>query len=343
MARCIQLAQNGIGTTYPNPLVGSVIVQNGVIIGEGWHFKSGTAHAEVNAITSVKDKALLKEATLYVSLEPCSHFGRTPPCADLIISSGIKKVVIGSKDPNPKVAGQGIERLEAANCEVIEAILAEECNDLNKRFFSFHQKKRPYILLKWAETANGFIAPDKKNRSSEKKPVWITNAYSRQFAHKLRTQEQAILVGTQTVLDDNPSLTTRDWKGTNPVRVVIDRTLKIPKTASVFDKSVKTIVLTEKETPNSDEIFFEKVDFSEKIPQQICEVVYKHGLQSVIIEGGTKTIQTFIDANLWDESVQLKGNTSFNNGIKAPKLSGRLISEAKIKGDIVQRIKNNSL
>ncbi len=343
MARCIQLAKNGLGTTYPNPMVGSVIVHNNLIIGEGWHQTAGQPHAEVNAIASVKQKELLGSSSIYVSLEPCSHFGKTPPCADLIIESGIKNVVIGSRDPNPKVSGRGIDKLKAANCEVTEGILANECDELNKRFFSFHQKKRPYIILKWAETLDGFIAPLKKDRASEKKPVWISNTHSRQLAHKLRAQEQAILVGTQTVLDDNPSLTLRDWKGTNPIRVVIDRTLKIPKTAAVFDGTIKTIFITEMESPNDDQVIFENVDFSEKLLEQICEVLYKHQLQSVIIEGGSITIQAFIDANLWDEAYVIKGECNFGIGIKAPKHSGHLVSEEKLKSDIVQLFKNDSL
>ncbi len=343
MARCIQLAKNGLGTTYPNPLVGSVVVHNNKIIGEGWHFEAGKPHAEVNAIASVKQKELLVAASIYVSLEPCSHFGKTPPCADLIIKSGIKNVNIGSKDPNPKVAGRGIQRLIDAGFNVTEGILAEECSNLNKRFFSFYKKKRPYIILKWAETLDGFIAPRKKERSSKKKPVWISNTHSRHFAHKLRTQEQAILVGTQTVLDDNPSLTTRDWKGTNPVRVVIDRTLKIPKTASVFDGIVKTIVITEMKASNDNQVIFEKVDFSEKLLEEICEVLHKHQLQSLIVEGGSITIQAFIDANLWDEAYIIKGESSFGRGIQAPKLSGHLVSKEKLKSDIVQLFKNDFL
>ena len=195
MSRCIQLAKNGLGTTYPNPLVGSVVVHNNKIIGEGWHYKAGQPHAEVNAVKSIENLKLLKEATIYVSLEPCSHYGKTPPCADLIIESGIKKVVVGSLDPNPKVAGRGIKRLMEAGCGVIVGILEDECNELNKRFFTFHQKKRPFIFLKWAQTADGFIAPKSETRS-ETKPIWITNEFSRQMVHKMRAQEQAILAGT---------------------------------------------------------------------------------------------------------------------------------------------------
>ncbi|MCB0465788.1 MAG: bifunctional diaminohydroxyphosphoribosylaminopyrimidine deaminase/5-amino-6-(5-phosphoribosylamino)uracil reductase RibD, partial [Aequorivita sp.] len=300
MLRCIQLAKNGLGTTYPNPLVGSVVVHDNKIIGEGWHYKAGQPHAEVNAIKSVEKQELLKEATIYVGLEPCSHFGKTPPCADLIIARGIKKVVVGSLDPNPKVAGRGIKKLMEAGCEVIVGVLDNECNVLNKRFFTFHQKKRPFIFLKWGETADGFISPKNETRN-KKEPVWITNEFSRQLVHKMRAEEQAILVGTNTVLKDNPSLTVRDWAGESPVRIVIDRKLKLLKDFSVFDGIIKTIVFNEKESKTSEKIEFEKINFSEEIPQQICETLFKKNVQSVIVEGGAKTLQTFIDANLWDE------------------------------------------
>jgi diaminohydroxyphosphoribosylaminopyrimidine deaminase/5-amino-6-(5-phosphoribosylamino)uracil reductase len=339
MLRCIQLAKNGLGTTYPNPLVGSVIVYNDKIIGEGWHYKAGLPHAEVNAIKSVENQELLKKATIYVSLEPCSHFGKTPPCADLIIASGIKKVIIGSLDPNPKVAGRGIKKLMEAGCEVIVGVLDKECDQLNKRFFTFHKKKRPYILLKWAETLDGFISPKTETRK-ELKPVWITNEFSRQLVHKMRAEEQAILVGTKTVIQDNPSLTVRDWAGENPVRIVIDKALKIPKDLSVFDESSKTIVFNEKENKTSEKLDFEKIRFSEEIPQQICEVLFRRNIQSVIIEGGAKTLQSFIDTNLWDEAFVFSGMKTFGEGVKAPIFKGEIISEEKIKDDTLRIFKN---
>ncbi|WP_435373045.1 bifunctional diaminohydroxyphosphoribosylaminopyrimidine deaminase/5-amino-6-(5-phosphoribosylamino)uracil reductase RibD [Aequorivita aurantiaca] len=335
MLRCIQLAKNGLGTTYPNPLVGSLIVHENKIIGEGWHYKSGFPHAEVNAITSVSDVGLLKESTIYVSLEPCSHFGKTPPCADLIIAKGIKKVVIGSTDPNPKVAGRGIKKLMDAGCDVIVGVLDVECNELNKRFFTFHHKKRPYIFLKWAETSDGFIAPKNENRE-EIKPVWITNEFSRQLVHKMRAEEQAILVGTNTVLQDNPSLTVRDWGGENPLRLVIDRNLKIPEDFSVMDGQAKTLVFTEKIASEKENLEFLKIDFSEDIPTQICEALFQRNIQSVIIEGGAKTLQTFIDSNLWDEALVFKSTVSFGEGLSAPALKGKLISQKKIKNDSLQ-------
>jgi diaminohydroxyphosphoribosylaminopyrimidine deaminase/5-amino-6-(5-phosphoribosylamino)uracil reductase len=342
MLRCIQLAKNGLGTTYPNPLVGSVITHNDLIIGEGWHYKAGLPHAEVNAIASVKDKSVLKHATIYVSLEPCSHFGKTPPCADLIIKSGIKKVVIGSTDPNPKVAGRGIKKLMEAGCDVIVGVLSVACDELNKRFFTFHSKKRPYILLKWAQSIDGFIAPLEEQRNSEKKPVWITNTFSRQLSHKLRAQEQAILVGTTTVLMDNPSLTTRDWEGESPIRIVLDRKLRVPKDASVFDKKTKTIVLNEQNIENTEMLIYETIDYSANVVHQICKILYKNEIQSVIIEGGTKTLQSFIDENVWDEGFVFTGNVSFKNGIQAPLFTKIPTKTQKIKTDILSHFKNTS-
>ncbi len=341
MSRCIQLAKNGLGTTYPNPLVGSVIVHNGKIIGEGWHYKAGQPHAEVNAIASVTSNShLLKEATIYVSLEPCSHFGKTPPCSDLIISRGIKKVVIGSTDPNPQVAGRGIKKLQDAGCEVVSGVLEQECIELNKRFFTFHSKKRPYIFLKWAQTADGFVAPLQESRT-ETKPIWITNEFSRQLVHKIRSEEMAILVGTKTVIDDNPSLTVRDWTGNNPTRVVIDRELKLPSHSSIFDRSVKTYVFTEKNKASSkNETQFVQIDFSKEIAPQICDVLYEKGIQSLIVEGGPKTLQTFINVHLWDEALVFSGPANFEQGVSAPVFKGVLISEEKIKKDSLQRFKS---
>ncbi|MDR6846615.1 diaminohydroxyphosphoribosylaminopyrimidine deaminase/5-amino-6-(5-phosphoribosylamino)uracil reductase [Flavobacterium granuli] len=319
MSRCIALAQNGLGTTYPNPMVGSVIVYEGKIIGEGWHKKSGEPHAEVNAVNSVQDKSLLKKATIYVSLEPCSHFGKTPPCCDLIIKNKIPNVVIGTVDPNIMVAGNGIKKLIEAGVHVTIGILEEECNELNKRFFTFHQKKRPYILLKWAQSQDGFIAPLEK---LEKKPVWITNTYSRQLVHKWRTEEQAILVGTQTVIDDNPKLNARDWHGNNPVRIILDQNNRIPKENAVFDDQIKTIVFNN--SVNSifkENTIFEVIDFKQNIAKQIVDSLYKHNIQSVIIEGGLQTLQTFIEANLWDEARVFTGKINLEKGIKAPSIS----------------------
>ncbi|MGV8945288.1 MAG: bifunctional diaminohydroxyphosphoribosylaminopyrimidine deaminase/5-amino-6-(5-phosphoribosylamino)uracil reductase RibD [Lutibacter sp.] len=319
--RCIELAKNGLGFTYPNPLVGSVIVLNDKIIGEGWHQKAGEPHAEVNAINSVKDKSLLKDATIYVNLEPCSHYGKTPPCANLIVEIGIKKVVIGSVDANSKVSGKGILHLQNNDCSVIVGVLERECLNLNKRFFIFHNKKRPFIILKWAETEDGFI--DKlRDSTSENSPNWISNTYSQQLVHKMRAEEQAVLVGTSTALNDNPKLNARNWFGLNPVRIVLDKSLKIPSHYNLFDTNQKTIILTEK-VPNNDtneNSCFEQLDFNENLPKQICDILFKYEIQSVIVEGGAQTLRTFIDENLWDEAYVFVGNTKFENGLKAPKL-----------------------
>ncbi len=338
--RCITLAKNGLGTTYPNPLVGSVVVYNDTIIGEGWHYQAGKPHAEVRAIQAVEDKTLLKKATIYVSLEPCSHFGKTPPCVNLIIQKQIKNVVIGSKDPNPKVSGNGIKRLKEAGCHVIFGILEEECTALNKRFFTFHQKKRPYIILKWAQTQNGYIAPQSKD---EIKPVWISNKFSRQLVHKWRAEEQAILVGTKTVLEDNPTLTVRDWTGKNPLRCVLDKNLKIPEDASVFNDNAPTLVFTEKEIKNKPGITFHTIDFSDtkNIAKQLCDVLYKENVQSVILEGGRKTLQTFIDENLWDEARIFTGNSIFKKGVKAPVIKGNRVCSKTIFNDTLVQIRND--
>ncbi len=320
ISRCIAIAKNGLGATAPNPMVGCVIVHNKKIIGEGFTSPYGGAHAEVNAINSVSDTSLLKDATLYVTLEPCSHFGKTPPCADAIIKFQIPKVIIGTIDTHSKVAGQGITRLEKAGCHVTVGILENECKEHHKRFFTFHNKKRPYIILKWAETADGFIAPLHKDKQ---KPVWITNAYSRQLVHKWRAEEQAILVGTNTVLEDNPSLTTRDWEGKHPIRIVLDKKETLSKDFNVFDNQAKTLLIKETSA------------------EAICNTLYEANINSVIIEGGAKTLQLFIDAGLWDEARVFSGKSVFKEGVNAPKFSGKLISEEKIMNDTLKIYVNN--
>ncbi|MBP6556730.1 MAG: bifunctional diaminohydroxyphosphoribosylaminopyrimidine deaminase/5-amino-6-(5-phosphoribosylamino)uracil reductase RibD [Flavobacterium sp.] len=336
--RCIELAKNGLGTTYPNPLVGCVIVYDGKIIGEGWHQKAGEAHAEVNAINSVKDKSLLAKSTIYVSLEPCSHFGKTPPCCDLIIQHRIPNVVIGTVDPNSKVSGTGIKRLMENDCHVTVGILEEECNELNKRFFTFHNKKRPYIILKWAESKDGFIAPLTKEKQE---PVWISNPFSRQLVHQWRSEEQAILVGTQTVLDDNPKLDVRDWTGKNPIRIVLDRNGKINSHYFVKDKKTKTIVITAQENLTSSEnLIYESIIFDKQLTRKITDILYRHGIQSVIIEGGKQTLETFIADNLWDEAFVFIGNISLNEGIKAPLLNG-IFKVTDIKDDQLKLFLNH--
>ncbi len=355
--RCLQLAKNGIGTARPNPSVGAVIVYKNTIIGEGFTSTYGGNHAEVNAINSVKDKTLLKDATIYVTLEPCAHFGKTPPCADLIVKHQIAKVVIGCVDTNSLVAGKGIERLQNAGINVTVGVLEDDCKKHHKRFFTVQNKKRPYIVLKWAETADGFIAPLKRD---SQQPVWISNSYSQQLVHKIRSQEQAILVGTNTVIADNPSLDVRNWAGNNPVRIVLDKNLRIPLNVTVFDKKIKTLVLVDKvkeqvevleKTTSSkvllkdeiqERITYEQIDFSSRVAEQICEVLQKHQIQSVLIEGGAQTLQTFIDANLWDEAQVFVGETSFKNGVEAPRLSAEkiLLKKQNIASDVLTIFEN---
>ena len=350
MQRCLQIAKNGIGTTRPNPAVGAVVVLNDNIIGEGFTSAYGGNHAEVNAIDSVKDTSQLNEATIYVTLEPCSHYGKTPPCADLIVKHQFRNVVIGCVDTNSLVAGKGIERLKNAGINVEVGVLEKECLEHHKRFFTMQNKKRPYIILKWAETKKGCVAPLIKE---SKRPVWITNQYSQQMVHKWRSEEHAILVGTNTVIEDNPKLTVRSWSGNNPIRIVLDKSLRIPKKASVFDESVKTIVFTEKKIQKKDaydvisseaeksQLIFETIDFSKNRAQQICDTLFKYNIQSVIIEGGSKTLQTFIDENLWDEARIFRGENEFKNGLKAPVISGKLVSESILKGDVLKIVKND--
>lgn len=343
----MQLAKNGLGTTHPNPSVGAVILHRNKIIGEGFTSPFGGNHAEVNAINSVKNKKFLKEATIYVTLEPCSHFGKTPPCADFIVKHQLKQVVIGCIDTNSLVAGKGIERLRNANIKVVVGVLEEACRRHHKRFFAVQEKKRPYIILKWAVTKDGFIAPLSK---SENKPVFISNTYSQQLVHKLRSKEHAILVGTNTVLVDNPKLNVRSWFGENPVRIFLDRTLRIPKNAAILDGSVKTILITEKTNIKKEigekkeglkeNLIIEQIDFSAQVASQICSILYKHNIQSVIIEGGTKTLQTFINENLWDEAFVFVGVHSFGDGIKAPIIKKKY-SQENIKKDVLKIYTND--
>ncbi|MGC1631068.1 MAG: bifunctional diaminohydroxyphosphoribosylaminopyrimidine deaminase/5-amino-6-(5-phosphoribosylamino)uracil reductase RibD [Gelidibacter sp.] len=341
--RCIEIAKNGLGTTAPNPMVGCVIVHDQIIIGEGFTSPYGGPHAEVNAIHSVKDASLLNQATLYVTLEPCSHFGKTPPCADLINKFKIPKVVIGTIDTHSKVAGKGVQLLKASGCEVIVGLLEREVKAHHKRFFTFHNKKRPYIILKWAESADGFLAPQTRN---EQKPFWITNELSRQLVHKWRTEEQAILVGTQTVIEDNPSLTARDWAGKNPIRVVLDKNSRLPDEAAIFDNKASTILISGKVEPRSTKHKRDKTEFldwnlKQNIAQQICTILYNNDINSIIIEGGRQTLQTFINENLWDEARIFTGATTFYAGTKAPSISGTLISDEKIIDDILRIYRND--
>lgn len=342
MLRAIELGKKALGEAAPNPMVGCVIVHNNKIIGEGFTSVYGGAHAEVNAVSSVKDKSLLRNAQLYVTLEPCSHYGKTPPCADLIVKHKIPKVSIGLKDPNPKVAGKGIKKLKEIGCEVTVGVLENECKKHHKRFLTFQEKKRPYIILKWAETSDGLIAPASELRNDNPEPYWITNIHSRQLAHQWRSEEMAILVGTNTVLEDNPKLNTRLWKGTSPIRFVLDRELKIPETHHVMDGSIHTIILTEKSKQSSKKnLIFETTAFGENMAKNICEVFLKHNISSIIIEGGTQTLQTFIDADLWDEARIFKSKIVFGSGVKAPHISGSTVRKIQIENDELTTLVND--
>lgn len=312
--RCIGLARKALGRTYPNPLVGSVIVHNGKIIGEGYHHKAGENHAEINAINSVENKDLIPESTIYVSLEPCAHYGKTPPCALKIKELGFKKVVIGAMDSHDKVNGKGKKIIQDAGIEVISGILEQECIELNKRFFTYHEQKRPYIILKWAESGDGYLDKDFK-------PTSISNTLVNQWVHQLRADEHAILVGTQTALNDNPSLTVRNVEGENPVRILIDFDLKVPENFNIYNKEAKTLVLNSTKEESKDNIRFIKIRKENFLPD-LMNALYKEQIQSVIIEGGRFTLQQFINAGLWDEAIVIKNeNLRLKNGTKAPQFN----------------------
>ena len=339
MNRCLELAKMGAGSTSPNPMVGCIIVYNGAIIGEGYHQKYGEPHAEVNAINSVSNKELLRKSTLYVTLEPCAHFGLTPPCSDLIVAKQIPKVVIGTIDPFAKVAGKGIEKLRKADIDVKVGVLEKECNDLNKRFFTFHEKKRPYIILKWAETIDGFI-DIKRGEKKYGQPNWITGKKAIHRVHEIRAIEDAIFVGTNTALKDNPSLTVRHCPGRNPIRIVLDKQLRLPENLNVFDNSAQTIVFNSKRHAEIENIYFAKIDFGKDILPQILKELHNRNIQSVIVEGGKQLLESFIATNIWDEAHQFIGNKYFNEGIEAPQISGKIVSTEEFDSDNLVVYKN---
>lgn len=335
MQRCLDLALQGIGRVAPNPMVGCVIVHDGNIIGEGLHQAFGGPHSEVNAIQSVKKENhhLLSSSVLYVNLEPCSHYGKTPPCADLIIEKKIPKIIIGTPDPNPLVSGRGVEKLKDAGCEVITGILESACNHLNKRFFTFVKKKRPYIILKWAQTTDGFIAPENKQAT-------ISNEYSRTLVHKWRSEESAIMVGTTTALVDDPVLDARMWNQQNPLRIVLDNTFRLPQSLHLFDGNIPTIVFTSKQKEPQPNIEFVTIDFNNQMLNQMLQKLYDRNILSVLVEGGAKLLQTFIDSNLWDEARIFIAAKNLRTGVIAPKASGTVFSKEKIGADELIIISN---
>lgn len=323
MQRCLDLALLGIGDVAPNPMVGCVIVHQGRIIGEGYHQKYGQAHAEVNAVRSVQNTDLLSQSTLYVSLEPCAHWGKTPPCSDLIIESHIPHVVIGTTDPFAKVAGKGIERMQKAGIKVEVGVLEKECRDLNRRFFTFHEKQRPYVLLKWAQTLDAFIDTD---RTETQHPAWITNSLCKRLVHKQRSEESAVLIGTNTAQYDNPSLTVREWIGNQPIRMVLDRKGRLSKDLLIFDQKAPTWVFTELIQDDTESLKFIKIDFNQEIIFQILTELFRKNILSVVVEGGSILLNSFIQNNLWDEAHIYTGNQFFGKGVKAPGIKGEFLA-----------------
>ena len=340
MQRCLELALLGMGDVAPNPMVGCVIVCDGIIIGEGYHEKIGQPHAEVNAIRSVRNPELLANSTLYVSLEPCAHFGKTPPCSDLIIESHIPRVVIGTVDPFAQVAGKGIERMQKAGIDVSIGMLENECRDLNRRFFTFHEKKRPYILLKWAQTLDGFIDTD---RTEVQHPTWITNALSKRLVHKQRSEESAILIGTNTAEFDNPALTVREWTGNQPIRMVIDRTGRLNPDLHLFDGKVLTWIFSGNKKPDTENLKFITLDFDQNILPQLLAELYNRDILSVIVEGGGELLTSFLEIGLWDEAFVYSGNQFFGKGVSAPSISGETIGFEMLDDCKLYVLRNNCL
>ena len=344
MRRCIELAGNGEGYVAPNPLVGCVIVQDGRIIGEGYHRQYGEAHAEVNAIASVSDPALLKTSTLYVSLEPCSHWGKTPPCADLIISKGIPRVVVGMVDPYAEVAGNGIRKLREAGIEVEVGILENECRELNRKFITVQEKKRPYVTLKWAQTVDGYLD---NNRPANVPATWMTGPVAKTLVHRLRAQSASILAGTNTIQRDNPSLSVRESAGPNPLRVILDRTLRLNPESRVFDGEAPILVITDSlnasaATQRYPRCEIVEINFSGSVPEQVLRLLYDRKIQSLFVEGGEQTLRSFIEADVWDEGyvfisslrvADLAGGTANEPlGTRAPEIPGKTVEEKTIDG-----------
>lgn len=342
MQRCLELARLGAGNTAPNPMVGCVIVHGGKIIGEGFHIEYGGPHAEVHAVRSVRYPELLRESTLYVNLEPCSHYGKTPPCADLILQSRIPRVVIGTMDPYEEVSGRGIEKLREGGVLVETGILEEECKWVNRRFFTWHEKKRPYVILKWAQTVDGFIdAPRLTGQPVQ--PVWISNELSRRLVHKCRSEVSSILTGTTTALNDNPSLTVRSWSGKSPLRLVIDRNGRLPGNLNLFDGSTPVVVFTEKEAEPKPGVEFVTIRFDSDTVARILAELYQRKIQSVLVEGGAYTLQQFIDCGRWDEAHIFSGNGIFGAGTRAPMINGTVAGTEFLDENRLTILLNNEL
>lgn len=323
MRRCIELARNGLCNTAPNPMVGAVIVCDGRIIGEGYHVRCGEGHAEVNAVRSVKDPALLARSTIYVSLEPCAHYGKTPPCADMLVEVGIPRIVIGCQDPFAKVAGRGIRKLREAGREVVVGVLEKECRYLIRRFLTFHTCQRPYVTLKWAQSADGYI----DRCRTEGSPVVLSSPETAMLVHKMRAEHSAIMVGRRTALLDNPSLTVRSWYGKSPVRVVLDRRLALPETLRLFDGTVPTLVFTECRHEPVPGVEYVLADFSRDVLPQVLSGLHARGLQSLLVEGGSRLLQSFLDAGLWDEVMVEEAPALLGSGVPAPRIDGHLPCE----------------
>ena len=334
MARCIELARGGEGNVAPNPMVGAVIVHNGKIIGEGFHRRCGEAHAEVNAIASVQDESLLSDSTIYVSLEPCSHYGKTPPCAELIIKKGIPRVVVGCLDPFPAVSGRGVSMLREAGVEVVIGVLEEEARALNSAFMRFQLQQRPYIYLKWAQSADGFM--DIVRMDTSLSPVVFSSAETARRVHRLRSKVAAIMVGTQTAILDNPSLTVRRWAGQSPVRVVIDRMLKIPESSHLLDGTVRTLVFTACVTENRLNVEYISIDFEKNILPQILHYLYELKLNSLMVEGGTVLLESFLEMGVWDEALVETAPITLGAGVKAPVIRGTLANTEVRDGHLLQ-------
>jgi diaminohydroxyphosphoribosylaminopyrimidine deaminase/5-amino-6-(5-phosphoribosylamino)uracil reductase len=342
MNRCLELARLGLGSTAPNPMVGSVVVVEDQIIGEGYHRKFGSAHAEVNAIEAVKIKELLKKSILYVNLEPCAHAGKTPPCSDLIIHSGIPTVITGTLDPHDVVSGKGINKLKSAGIKTLTGICKPQCIDLNKRFFTYHTRKRPYIILKWAQSEDGLIDV-LREKAEPAQPHWISGEVSRKLVHKWRTEEQAIMVGTNTALLDNPRLNVREWKGKSPVRIVLDRSLRLPAHLNLFDNQNPTIIINEIKEEETGSCIYSKIPFNSNLLPAIMKLLFDRGIQSVLIEGGKQLLESFIACSLWDEARIFTGRDAFGAGIIAPSIESRTKIQTFIGDDHLTIMYNNPL